>query len=98
MVCFSLKTQKMVRNIKNKARAQRKKMGLLRLLRYRRCRRNTLSLEEGEELHHIEFTGVHSVNWPEFLHALRAYVLVPVPYRVHWCPFGELARIPTSFE
>uniref|UniRef100_A0A2N9HFY1 Uncharacterized protein n=1 Tax=Fagus sylvatica TaxID=28930 RepID=A0A2N9HFY1_FAGSY len=20
------------------------------------------------------------------------------PYRVHWCPFGELARIPTCFE
>uniref|UniRef100_A0A2N9J2U7 RING-type domain-containing protein n=1 Tax=Fagus sylvatica TaxID=28930 RepID=A0A2N9J2U7_FAGSY len=21
-----------------------------------------------------------------------------MPYRVHWCPFGELAQIPTSFE
>lgn len=21
-----------------------------------------------------------------------------MPFRVHWCPFGELARIPTSFE
>uniref|UniRef100_A0A2N9HA46 Uncharacterized protein n=1 Tax=Fagus sylvatica TaxID=28930 RepID=A0A2N9HA46_FAGSY len=44
----------MVRNIKNRARAQRKKMGLLRLLRYRRCRRNTLSLEEGEELQRFD--------------------------------------------
>lgn len=28
----------------------------------------------------------YGLNYPE------------MPFRVHWCPFGELARIPTSFE
>ncbi|XP_030946886.1 E3 ubiquitin-protein ligase RFI2-like isoform X1 [Quercus lobata] len=28
----------------------------------------------------------YDLNYPE------------MPFRVHWCPFGELARIPTSFE
>uniref|UniRef100_A0A2N9GV46 Uncharacterized protein n=1 Tax=Fagus sylvatica TaxID=28930 RepID=A0A2N9GV46_FAGSY len=63
----------MVRKIKNPKKAKRKS----KPYRVHWCPFGELA-RIPTSFDHIEFTGVHSVNWPEFLHPLRAYVLVPV--------------------